>query len=73
MNLAVSLVAKDSGTFVQIFCDQSLLLETTVNAALSFSSSDFKIGDQFSGHMKLFKMFVSPLGAETFTRLTASE
>ena len=73
MNLAVSFVAKDTtSTFVQIFCDHVLLGEATVLESLSLTSSSFKIGDSFFGSMKLFKLFVSPMGSETFDHTTQS-
>ena len=74
MNLAVSFLAQDtSTTYVQIFCDQTSVGEATMVAPLSFSSNDFKIGDLFHGYMKLFKMFISPMGSETFTHVTTSK
>ena len=70
MNVAVSFLAKDAATFMQIFCDQQGLIETTINAALQISATNFKIGDLYHGYMKEFKMFISPMGSETFTHVT---
>ena len=40
---------------------------------LSITGTDFKIGNLYNGHMKLFKMFISPMGIETFTHVTQSK
>lgn len=67
------MIANESDTEYMIFCDQVLKLEGSIRTPLSFSLSNFHIGDGFTGRMQEFKMYYLALGKESLTKVTSSK
>ena len=71
VRIGVSIIADDSESFVQIFCDLSLVNSGTITGKkLDFNLNSFKIGDLLDGKLKQFKMYHLAMGRETLETAT---